>query len=131
MMVTLSFVGAATKGKKIFDDDSIHSSNLVFQPLNPAVVQISLSQPSILGKLIDHGLAIIDVGDIWHEKGTFTIRAQAQDIAGLESEWGTLQVTMPRNKIAHNALFLRLLERFPNIFLMLRYLRYNRLSDNL
>ena len=63
MMVTLSFVGAATKGKKIFDDDSIHSSNLVFQPLNPAVVQISLSQPSILGKLIDHGLAIIDVGD--------------------------------------------------------------------
>jgi glutaredoxin len=45
------------------------------------------------------------------EKGTWTIRAKAKDPEGLESPWGTLIVTMPRNKAMNiNSLFLRLLE---------------------
>ena len=41
----------------------------------------------VIGRLV----IITRYGTILDEKGTFTIRAQAQDIAGLESEWGTLQ----------------------------------------
>lgn len=49
----------------------------------------------------------------WYKKGIFTIRAQAMDTFGAQSEWGTLEVTMPRNKITSSVLFYRFLERFP------------------
>jgi len=32
----------------------------------------------------------------WDTKGTYTIKAQAKDIYGAESEWGTLEVSMPK-----------------------------------
>ena len=31
----------------------------------------------------------------WAEEGTYTIQAKAKDILGAESDWGTLEVTMP------------------------------------
>ncbi len=37
------------------------------------------------------------------ELGTYIITAKAMDTYGLESNWRTLKVTMPRNKIATNA----------------------------
>ena len=46
-------------------------------------------------------------------KGTFIISAKAIDSYGAESDWGELQVTMPRNKAPSNILLLRLLERIP------------------
>ncbi|MGF3553756.1 MAG: PKD domain-containing protein, partial [Thermoplasmatota archaeon] len=49
----------------------------------------------------------------WYEKGTYTIKCKAKDPYNAESDWGTLAVTMPKNKIATNTLFLRFLERFP------------------
>jgi parallel beta-helix repeat protein len=52
---------------------------------------------------------IVKLNHTWDKKGTYTIRAQAIDIYGAESEWGTLEVTMPKN---HNIFFRCLLERF-------------------
>jgi hypothetical protein len=49
----------------------------------------------------------------WDKKGTYTIKAKTRDIHGRESPWGTLTVTMPRNKSISNILLLRILERFP------------------
>lgn len=59
---------------------------------------------------------------IWDEQGTYNITAKAKDVFGNESDWGTLTVTMPRNKLLPNTFFLRLLERFPNAFPILRYI---------
>ena len=58
----------------------------------------------------------------WTTEGTFTIRAKAKDIYDAESEWATLTVSMPRNKALTNSLLLRLFERFPNAFPLLRYI---------
>jgi len=46
----------------------------------------------------------------WSEAGTHTIKAKAKDIYGAESDWGTLDVIIPKN---HNMWFLRWLEKFP------------------
>ena len=60
----------------------------------------------------------------WHKKGTFTIKAQAKDIGGLESDWGTLKVTMPKSK--QSTTFFPwihwFLERFPHAFPIIRQL---------
>jgi hypothetical protein len=58
----------------------------------------------------------------WNDEGIYTIKAKAIDINGAESEWGTLSVTMPRNKEISNVLLLRFLERLPILQKMLLYL---------
>jgi hypothetical protein len=49
----------------------------------------------------------------WAEKGTYTIMAKAKDIQGIESDWGTLKITMPLN-VEHKSTILSPLqiERF-------------------
>ena len=49
----------------------------------------------------------------WEEYGRYSIKAKAIDIHGTESDWGKLQVNMPRNKAVTNPMLLRILERFP------------------
>jgi outer membrane protein assembly factor BamB len=46
----------------------------------------------------------------WSEPDTYTIRAKTKDVMGEESDWGTLEVTMPRNRASYGSLFLRFLE---------------------
>ena len=59
----------------------------------------------------------------WAEEGDYTIKAKAQDSNGAESDWGTLEITMPVNYQIYNYPLLQLfLERFPNAFLLLRQL---------
>ena len=58
----------------------------------------------------------------WSSSGTFTIRCKAKDPYDEEGPWETLTVTMPRSKLLTSPLFMRLLERFPNAFPILRYL---------
>ncbi len=41
----------------------------------------------------------ITVNHTWTEKGNYTIRVQAVDTYGAESEWSELSITMPRNKV--------------------------------
>ena len=60
------------------------------------------------------------VGHTWFEKETYTIRAKAKDTFDAESAWGTFEVSMPRDKLLTNTLFMWLLERFPNAFPILR-----------
>jgi len=48
----------------------------------------------------------------WYKTGIFTIRAQAMDTFGAQSEWGTLEVSMPKNKVSTNSLLSQFLERF-------------------
>jgi hypothetical protein len=62
----------------------------------------------------------------WNQKGNFTIRAQVKDIYGAESDWGTFEVTMPRNRVSYSSLFFRFLERFPNAFPILKYISGGR-----
>lgn len=49
----------------------------------------------------------------WSTQGTYTIKAKAKDIYGAESDWGTLTVTMPRNRAIISPLLLRFLDSFP------------------
>ena len=50
----------------------------------------------------------------WNNVGTQTIKVKATDVDGAESEWGTLQVTMPKAK---SLLILTLIkERMPWLF---------------
>ena len=57
----------------------------------------------------------------WEDEGTFTIQVKVKDDKGAESEWTTLQVTMPKNKLVNNlnSWIDRLIERFPILKLIL------------
>ncbi|MCJ7572430.1 MAG: hypothetical protein MUO82_11265, partial [Candidatus Thermoplasmatota archaeon] len=56
----------------------------------------------------------ISANQSWKEKGTYLIKGKAKDIYGAESDWGTLEVTMPKNKMNYqfDILFERLLHHF-------------------
>ena len=63
------------------------------------------------------------VNHTWDEEGTFTIKAKAKDNFNAESDWTTLEITMPVNKHAQTNPFITFLENlFPNAFLLLRLL---------
>ena len=51
----------------------------------------------------------------WESRGEYTIQVKAKDSYGTESDWSTLEVSMPKNKAINPfILFLeRLMERFP------------------
>lgn len=58
----------------------------------------------------------------WSKKGSYNLRIKAIDDHGAESAWSDpLPIKMPRVRNS-NLLIMRLLERFPNAFLLLRYL---------
>jgi hypothetical protein len=56
----------------------------------------------------------------WSEQGTYSIKVKAKDIFQHESDWGTLEVTMPRDKFLQYSFILKLLQKFPNTFPILR-----------
>lgn len=65
----------------------------------------------------------IEASHTWSEKGSYEIKVKAKDVYDVESEWSDpLPVSMPKARFVHNSLFLRLLERFPNAFPILRHL---------
>ena len=67
--------------------------------------------------------AIATVKHTFAEKGTYTIAAKAKDTVGAESEWGYLEVTMPKDNALYSSVFLQqLFARYPRIFPILRYL---------
>jgi len=67
----------------------------------------------------------ISLSHSWINSGTYIIKAKAKDIFGAEGDWGTLQVTIPRLKNIKGNLILKFLERFSNIFPVLKYLLKN------
>ena len=57
----------------------------------------------------------------WEEQGDYQIRVMAKDENGFESPWSDpLVVSMPKNKIINP--FERILESYPHLFPILRYL---------
>jgi len=63
---------------------------------------------------------IATLSHTWEEEGTFTIGVKARDTLGEESEWGTLEVTMPMNQPVQFPFISWWLERFPNLFPIIR-----------
>jgi len=50
----------------------------------------------------------------WSEEGVYIIKAKLKDPYGAESDWATLEVTMPKSKLISIPLFLhRFFQRFP------------------
>ncbi len=65
----------------------------------------------------------IHVTHIWAEKGTYIVKAKAKDTMGSESDWGTLQIVVPTEyKFSFYTLLQHMLEKYPNIFPILRHL---------
>ncbi len=58
----------------------------------------------------------------WKKKGNYTIRSKAKDVFGEESDWATLEVTMPKTKQSTNWWFIQLLEKHPYMFPIIRKL---------
>jgi len=50
----------------------------------------------------------------WDQKGTYTIKAK--DTNNVESEWATLSVSMPRNRMINNSIFTKFIEGFMDRF---------------
>lgn len=68
----------------------------------------------------DSGIEVI-LNHTWTEKGKYTIKAKAKDVWGAESGWSSLEITVPRTKSISSFLY-QLLERFPNMFPIIRNL---------
>jgi len=58
----------------------------------------------------------------WDEKGTYITRVKAKDTDDLQSDWATLEVSMPKNKPYINTPLLNFLQNHPHLFPLLRQL---------
>jgi hypothetical protein len=64
-----------------------------------------------------------DISHTWEKQGNYTIATKVRDSVGAESDWAYLEVSMPVNQHSYSyPLLQRLLERFPNMFPILRNL---------
>jgi outer membrane protein assembly factor BamB len=69
-------------------------------------------------------LTSVEVCHIYKTQGNYTIKAKATDMDGLESDWGTLSVMMPRNRVVNNPMFIEFMDGFMDRFpLFARLLR--------
>ena len=69
----------------------------------------------------DSGETVI-ITHTWLRVGDYTIKVKARDFYGLETDWVTLSVSMPKDRFITDTLFMRLLEQFLNALLILRNL---------
>ena len=59
--------------------------------------------------------ANVEVNHTWNKKGTYTIKYKAKDKLNIESDVGTLSVSIPRDRKTCNMLLYQFFERFPVI----------------
>ena len=64
---------------------------------------------------------IITQSYTWSHKGNYTIEVKAKDTTGAESDWATLEVSMPKNKV-NSMPFLNFLQQHPHMFPLLQQL---------
>jgi hypothetical protein len=62
----------------------------------------------------------VSLNHTWVEQGTYTIQVKAEDKGHYESNWSTLEVSMPKNTPYSTTLFQRFLENHPYLFLILK-----------
>jgi hypothetical protein len=78
--------------------------------------QIEWAGPYTAGQLMTNNHTFI-------QKGAYTIKAKAKDIDGVESDWTTLQVTMPKTgSLLFNSFLQQLFRQLPNVFPLFQYL---------
>ena len=65
---------------------------------------------------------LVNKSHTWVKEDSYTIKVKAKDVFDQESPEAILIVTMPRNKILFNSLFLKLLERFPFLQRLLSFI---------
>jgi len=65
---------------------------------------------------------VASASHVWTEKGTYEIKVKAKDEHGAESDWATLDVTMPTSLGVTNPFLHWLFEQFPHAFPILRHL---------
>ena len=58
----------------------------------------------------------------WSEEDAYIIRCKAKDVYDEESDWGTLEVTMPVNKAVDSPFFDFIESHFPRLFWFINYL---------
>ncbi len=63
-----------------------------------------------------------NVKHTWMKEGTYIIKAQAKDDTELISSWGTLTVTMPRNRASFGSYWFRFIDMFPILQRLLQLL---------
>jgi len=64
----------------------------------------------------------IELSHSWSEKDSYIIKARSMDSEGSESNWATLQVSMPKNKNAvFDPIILRFFNEYPQLFHLLQY----------
>jgi len=65
----------------------------------------------------------LNASHTWNQKDSYTIRAKAKDTFGAESDWATLEISMPKAKTFDlQMLFHQFLENHPHLFPLLRQL---------
>ncbi|MBN2065551.1 MAG: PKD domain-containing protein [Candidatus Thermoplasmatota archaeon] len=65
----------------------------------------------------------IEASHTWDEKGVYEIKVKAKDVYDAESNWSDpLSVSIPRLRFPETSWFIRVLERFPHAFSLIRHL---------
>jgi len=62
-----------------------------------------------------------EVTHAWNETGTYTIKAKGKGNGGV-SDWGTLEVTMPKNRIIIHSFYNKIIDLFPRLITLLKFL---------
>lgn len=62
----------------------------------------------------------IKLNHTYKEKGNYTIRIKARDTYQAKSDWGTLKVIMPNNIKNINQVLIKILDKYPILFLILQ-----------
>jgi parallel beta-helix repeat protein len=65
----------------------------------------------------------INIVHTWNQQGAYIIKAKVRDTYGVESDWTTLPVTMPKNKQSHKYLLFEYFEWHPNNFPLLKFVQ--------
>jgi outer membrane protein assembly factor BamB len=67
--------------------------------------------------------AVIPHSYLWYINRNYTIKAQAKDTENLWGPCSTfeIKISIPRNRVIDDSLFMRFLQQFPNAFQILRY----------
>jgi len=65
----------------------------------------------------------ISLNHKWLEKGTYVIKVKAKDTFDEESDWASLEITLPKNRLLFNNIWTRFINQLKTISLLLNFLR--------
>ncbi len=52
----------------------------------------------------------VELSHVWSKTGNYVIKAKAKDISNVESDWATLEISMPKNRFIKHPVFSRFLD---------------------